>query len=141
MRIFADLEKLGDHAFGFYNGNKLYLLKLKDGKLASEHGVQEHSDNWNGMDVSVLHNLILDRYLGINQGNIESHIKYTRDNKLAIEKVDKGEYMASFMMNAPPMSDLTSVAANKEKMPQKSTYFYPKLVTGFAFMKLDDKNI
>ncbi len=133
---FRELEARGRHHFMVYDG-RYHMLELKDEALLAEHGDKTKSDAWRALDVSILHHLLLEHHLGIDQENIQDHIKYTRDRKEAVERVDSEDYETAMMMVAPTMEEFIAVADAREKMPQKSTYFYPKLVTGLVFNKLD----
>ena len=86
------------------------------------------------LDVSVLHTLILERILGIDKANMAAQINltYTKFFEEAIMGVDKGEFQCSFILNPTRVTEIRDVAAEGEKMPQKSTYFYPKMITGMV---------
>ncbi len=135
---YAELVKRGKHNFLVYDA-RYHILHLRDDKKdeALEHvGGPERSRAWKELDVSILHSLLFERYLGITQENIQDHVKYTRDRHEAIKKVDDGTYEAAFLMNPPTMDEFLAVASAGDRMPQKSTYFYPKLVTGFVFYRV-----
>lgn len=91
------------------------------------------------LDVNVLHTLVLERLLGIDRENMKNQINltYTRSLREAIDNVDAGVYQCSFLLNPTRVSEIRDVAAAGEKMPQKSTYFYPKLITGLTMNRLD----
>jgi len=101
------------------------------------------SDAYKGLDVTVLHSLILENILGIDKENMAKQInlKYTRDKNEAIEAVKNGKANCSFIINATKVEEIKAVALAGEKMPQKSTYFYPKLITGLVMNRLSDKEI
>ena len=86
------------------------------------------------LDVSVLHTLILEKILGIDKENMAAQINltYTKFYEEAIMGVDKGEFQCSFILNPTRVTEIRDVAAAGEKMPQKSTYFYPKMTTGMV---------
>lgn len=126
------------HAFGLYTGNnKGYILTLKDSVNIDGLMPEGKSPAWRGLDVSVLHTLIMEKYLGIGgeQRASESNLTYTREEEGALKKVDDGEYQMVFFLNPTLVEEVTAVAANREKMPQKSTFFYPKLPTGLLINK------
>lgn len=126
--------------FGLYTGqNYYYLLKLKDKKLIDDV-IQDRSDAYKHLDVTILHKLILEKYMGIDEENMRSqkNLVYTRDGKEAVEAVERGDFHCSFLMNPPKVSEIREVAEANEKMPQKSTYFWPKLVTGIVINKFED---
>ena len=91
------------------------------------------------LDVSVLHSLILEKTMGIDKENMANQINltYTKFFEEAIMKVDKGEFQCSFILNPTRVTEIRDVAAAGEKMPQKSTYFYPKMITGMVMNDLD----
>lgn len=139
VTFIEELESRGarDHVFGLYTGGGTYhLLSLRDESLADTHGAQDHSPEWRRLDVAILHTLVLDRLLGITPEKVEEHIKYTRDDAEAIELVDMGTYQLSLLMNATRIGEVKAIAANRERMPQKSTYFYPKVLTGLVACRI-----
>ncbi len=91
------------------------------------------------LDVSVLHGSILENELGIDADKLAAgeHVGYTIHAAEAIEKVEAGEAQVAFLMRATPAKQVAKVAASGEKMPQKSTYFYPKLMTGLVLRPLN----
>ncbi|MHC5118962.1 MAG: hypothetical protein ACYSOH_02955, partial [Planctomycetota bacterium] len=101
------------------------------------------SDAAQQLDVNVLHKLILEKHLGICDAKLarESHLEYIKDLGDAIDqsiaKVDSGESQGVFFMNATRIEQVQAVAAAGEKMPQKSTFFYPKVFSGLTIRKLD----
>lgn len=127
------------HVFGIYFGGKLYIASLKDENKLGDLMQADKSPDWQGLDVSVLHSLILEEYLGIGEEQRVrgDHITYSREEEGALSAVDKGEFQIAFFMNPTLVEEVTNVAANGEKMPQKSTYFYPKLITGLVINSLD----
>ncbi len=124
----------GKKAFAFYCGKgEWYLLTLKDlGVMDSVlPGVSAASRQ---LDVSVLHSLVLEKTMGIDKENMANQINltYTKFFEEAILLVDKGEFQCSFILNPTRVTEIRDVAAAGEKMPQKSTYFYPKMITGMV---------
>lgn len=128
------------HIFGLYTGERLlHILTLKYGVNLSNLMPPNKSEAWRNLDVSILHNLVLERYLGIGSEQLASgaNLVYTRSATEAIAGVDRGDFQLSLLMNPPLVGEVTTVAGNGEKMPQKSTFFYPKLITGLVLNKLD----
>ena len=64
------------------------------------------------------------------------NLKYTRDKNEAIQSVKNTSANCAFIINATKVSEIKEVALAGEKMPQKSTYFYPKLITGLVMNNL-----
>lgn len=123
--------------FALYTGKDYYyLLKLKD--MASiDNAIEGMSDAYKHLDVTILHTLILEKYLGIDKENMaqQRNLSYTRDPHEAIEAVRNGKFQCSFLINATKVSEIKEISLANEKMPQKSTYFWPKLVTGIVINK------
>ena len=128
----------GKKAFGFYaGGEKAALLTLKD-VAVMDSLLPELSPVSRQLDVNVLHTLVLERLLGIDKEDManQKSLTYTRSRKEAMESVNSGAFQCSFLLNPTRVEEIRDVAAAGEKMPQKSTYFYPKLITGLTMNKL-----
>lgn len=128
----------GKNAFGFYCGNgEWYLLVLKDIDVMSQF-LPNLCTASQRLDVSVLHTLILENIFGIDKENMANQVNltYTKFFDEAVSLVDSGEFQCSFVLNPTRVSEIRNVAAAGEKMPQKSTYFYPKMITGMVMNDL-----
>jgi len=91
------------------------------------------------LDTAVLEALVLQGALGMSEEDI-SHLNgldYARDTDQARERVEAGTAEAAFFMRATPVEQVRDVAATGESMPPKSTYFFPKVLTGMVFNELD----
>jgi uncharacterized protein (DUF1015 family) len=133
------LYRQGKKAFAFYDGGaKWTLLILKDIAVMKEILPQKSAAS-QGLDVTVLHSLVLERILGIDAENMANQINltYTRSFEEAISSVQNGESQCTFILNPTRVSEIRDVAAAGEKMPQKSTYFYPKLITGLVMNQMN----
>ncbi len=131
----------GKKAFALYAGGKrAHIMILKD-ENAVKKFLPEMSDAYCGLDVSVLHNLVLERIFGIDKENManQKNLSYTRSVDEAIAAVDEGRADCSFIVNPTKVTEIRDVALAGEKMPQKSTYFYPKLITGLVMNKFADR--
>ena len=133
--IKEDLKTKKQHKFVMYIKSKYYVLTLKDEQVMDKLA-KEHSKTWRNLDVSILHKIILEYFMGINQNNIEDHVKYTRVDEEAIYFVNEGKYNLSFLMNATKIDELKAIAEASEHMPQKSTYFLPKMLSGLVMYKM-----
>lgn len=134
----ASLYNEGKKAFGFYCGNdEWYLLVLKNIEVMKEL-LPQLSTASQQLDVTVLHSLILEEIFGINKENMANQINltYTKFFEEAISSVDSGKSQCSFVLNPTRVTEIRDVAAAGEKMPQKSTYFYPKMITGMVMNDL-----
>ena len=78
--------------------------------------------------------------MGIDKENMANQINltYTRDQQEALDVVNNGKANCCFIMNPTRVSEISAVALAGEKMPQKSTYFYPKLITGLVMNKFGE---
>jgi len=124
--------------FGFYTG-KVYYYKLTLKNMNAVNDINtDKCSAYNNLDVTVLHTLILEEIMGIDKENMAKQINLTYTKKIeeAISKVAEGSFQAAFILNATKVSEIRDVASAGEKMPQKSTYFYPKLITGLVMNKL-----
>lgn len=136
-RMQAALNELysnGKKAFALYAGaGKCYVMTLKDNSTVKQF-LSDKSDAYCGLDVSVLHTLVLERILGIDKENMANQVNltYTRSLDEALQTVDDGNADCSFILNPTKVVEIRDVALASEKMPQKSTYFYPKLITGLV---------
>ena len=141
-RFLSELVGRGQdgHAFGFYfdRGSSYYLLTLKDMSIIKEAIGCERSDAYCSLDVTILHTLVVERVLGIDTGAISDSqpVQFEKDGEKAIARVAVGEFAMCFLLNATKVSEVKEVALAREIMPQKSTYFYPKLLTGLVIAKI-----
>ena len=99
---------------------------------------EAHSDAWRTLDVAVLHELVLADGLGIQPADIATgeQISYTRDAEAAVAAVRNGHAQLALLVAPTPASAMREVARVGDRMPQKSTYFYPKLITGLVINPL-----
>jgi uncharacterized protein (DUF1015 family) len=100
--------------------------------------VEGHADCWKRLDVSILQALVLERSLGIPTASLATtpDIGYTRDRDDAFAKVDSGEFQIALLLNLPSADEVCQVAAAGDKMPPKSTFFYPKLWSGLLMRRV-----
>ena len=137
-KLLKDLFKRGleKHAFGLYlGGNDYYLLTLKDEKMIEEMVEEEKPKAWKKLDVTILHYTIFDRILGIAQ-ETEDKVTYTKDAEEAFALVESKKAQIAFLLNPTKIEEIISIASKLGKMPHKSTYFYPKLLSGLALFKI-----
>jgi uncharacterized protein (DUF1015 family) len=112
-------------------------LTLKDQAIA-DAALPGFSEAYRHLDTGVLEALLLKGALGLSDDDI-SHFNglfYARSTEEAVELVRSGEYDAAFLMRPTPVDQVRDVAAGGENMPPKSTFFYPKLLTGLLFNPL-----
>lgn len=136
----------GKHAFGlFMDDGRFYALTLKDLGIMDKL-LPDKSEGLRNLDVSILHSVILDTILGIDKKKLEEgtmsgggYVVYIKGIGDAVEDSIhsvKNEAQAVLFMNPTRVEEVEAVANNFECMPQKSTFFYPKVHTGFTINKL-----
>jgi uncharacterized protein (DUF1015 family) len=130
---------VGPLVMGYYDGHhqRPLRLTLRDQALA-DAALPGSSDAYRQLDTGVLEALVLKGALGLSDDDI-SHFNglfYARDTEEALAMVRSGEYEAAFFMRPTPVQQVQAVAAAGENMPPKSTFFFPKLLTGLLFNPL-----
>jgi uncharacterized protein (DUF1015 family) len=122
---------------GFYDG-RYYLLELKS-PAAMNQVAPERAAEWRQLDVSILHELLIERAMGISKQQVEAktHIDYFRDLDQALARVDSGEAVCVFILNPTRIGEVKACSDRGEKMPQKSTDFYPKMISGLVMLDVD----
>jgi uncharacterized protein (DUF1015 family) len=91
------------------------------------------------LDVVLLHRLLLDKGLGITAAAVvaEQHVTYERDIAVALAAVDEGKAQACFLLNSIGVEQVTEIALSGQVLPQKSTDFYPKLLSGITLYRME----
>ncbi|HZD60984.1 MAG TPA: DUF1015 domain-containing protein [Anaerolineae bacterium] len=138
-KIMSGLAQNADlHSLGIYLGNTtFYLLRVKDENSIEELLNSDNSRAWKLLDVTILHHVIINRILGFGGTNVENSIKFTIDEQEAVRLIMEGTYQMAFFLNPTKVGAISEIASAGEVMPQKSTYFYPKLLSGLVFNKLE----
>jgi uncharacterized protein (DUF1015 family) len=123
-----------DRRLGFYDG-QYSMLRLKDPAVMDQM-VPDRAAEWRRLDVSILHELLIERVMGITKQQVEAkeHLDYFRHLDEALAEVDDGRAECVFILNPTRIAEVKACSARGEKMPQKSTDFYPKMITGLALM-------
>lgn len=140
-KFFAAMDKDAgkEHLFGLYfkGDKKYYLLHMKDDSVMLNIVKGEHSDIYKKLDVTILHSLILEKFLKIGDKELkeQKNVKYVRHRDKAIETVNKENLQIAFLLNSTKVEEVKLVADKNERMPQKSTDFYPKLLSGLTINK------
>jgi uncharacterized protein (DUF1015 family) len=121
-------------------GGAFYLFLLRrDADL--ETVLPDISEAQRGLDVVLLHRLIIEKGLGISQEDVasEKNVYYKREMEGAIATVDKGEAQMACLLNPVRVQQVADIALGGDVLPQKSTDFYPKLLSGVAIFKVEGK--
>ena len=132
-----------DSVLGLYglHEKKLCLLRLKrDAALQKVIPLAELS-LWKKLDVALLQQIVLRDALGIDNLEKETkHLEFTRDALEAVSKVDSGAYQMAFLINPTRVSTVLEASDFGQRLPQKSTYFYPKTPAGLVINPVWDAN-
>jgi uncharacterized protein (DUF1015 family) len=121
---------------GFYDGDYT-VLTLKSpaimAKIAPDRGPA-----WQMLDVSILHEVLIERVMGLSKESVErkENIDYLREVEMGYEQVDKGAASFVFVMNPTRMAEVRACTTAGAKMPQKSTDFYPKVISGLVALPI-----
>lgn len=135
VRFFFLLEKCmgSQHVFGMYKNKKYWLLRLKNVKIPDKI-FSDASKEYSSLDVAILNRVILNNIFGIDIEDKEK-LRFSPDASEIIEQVDKDPLGLAFFLNAVKIQQIISVALSGERMPAKSTYFYPKVLSGLVINK------
>ena len=131
-------KRAGRRAFGLFLGaNRFYLLDVRATPAKKKPVVSQGDYCYNNLDVVLLHSLVFSKLLKLKkQHHHDADIVYARDEKQAVSLVKSKKYQAAFFMNPPSPREISSIARCFKKMPHKSTYFYPKPVSGLVINML-----
>jgi len=121
-----------EHVLGLYKDGKFFLLRLKDAKILDK-AIAGKSRAYRSLDVCVLNYIILEKLIG-SSGDSEK-IHYSQDVKGLIAAVDSDKALIAFFLNPVKVEQMVKVAMEGERMPPKSTYFYPKVLSGLVINK------
>ena len=147
--MFGEMERLfkeGKHGFGlFMNDGKFYSMELQNTSRMDELR-PDASPELRKLDVAILHSMILDEVLGIDKEKLlhgtmsgGGYVVYIKGIGDAVDEsisAVKGKAQAVFFMNPTRIEEVEAVSKNFECMPQKSTFFHPKVWTGFTINRL-----
>ena len=137
----VDLESMTEtmakeNSLGLVMPDKTYILRKKaDAQLNIDASVYTKE-----LELTVLHKLILEDIMGIDKEKLaaQTNVTYTRSFKEAVDLVKSKKAQMAFICNDIPVKAILDIAKEGEKMPQKATYFYPKLLSGLVIRKLEN---
>ena len=139
--MFAYLAAHPRGAFGLWGPglDAAYGLRLAD-PAAARAAAPDHSAAYQELDVTILQTLVLEKTLGISTADMaaEKNVTFFKDPNEAFARLAAGEFQAGFFMNPTGLDQIREVALGGERMPQKATFFYPKLPTGLVFHELTE---
>ena len=135
-KLIHDIEQSETPAYGLVLNNDMYFVGMKNLDIMSSRAADK-CKAWQELDVSVLHLLILEDLLGIDEGKLlrKENIIYSKDAAEAINmsKNHEKDIQCGFLMRSTTMEQVKNVSYAGEVMPQKSTYFFPKVLSGMVF--------
>jgi uncharacterized protein (DUF1015 family) len=111
---------------------RLVLLTLRDFSKISPMIPYFHSDIYQKLDVSIVDHVILEEILGLTHDKIGAFLDYTDDTREAVKRVAEQEYQLAVIVNPVKPSVIKAIADSGDRMPRKSTYFYPKTPAGLV---------
>jgi uncharacterized protein (DUF1015 family) len=138
----VSLDKLKEMTTSCDEDGKIFGLVLKEGCFlltmiskdqVKARMIQGKPDVWHDLNVNILAHLIFAELLGLKEDRWEEVLRFEHTVDGALAPLEKGEAEAVFLLQPPRVEMLEKMGAVNERMPQKSTYFYPKLATGLIF--------
>jgi uncharacterized protein (DUF1015 family) len=135
QRLLHEMRRRGTGApvFGLYTGEETLWLLTYRGSLPTLPPTAVHDEHGLALDVSLLHDVLLEKVLGIDIR--EEAIAFTQDDAAALDLVARQASQVAFLLNPTRVEQVVQHAMAGKRMPRKSTYFYPKLLTGIVLHK------
>ena len=129
-----------DHSFGIQIGNNYYFVSLRD-EVNLEQVMPKTSKKWRNLDVSIMQVLVIEQLMG-GEEEQTGNISYEVDTDLITQKTSAGECQVALFLAPTKISQLIDITTARETMPPKSTYFYPKSLTGLVMNRFSiDKRV
>ena len=137
--MLAELRVRGDQGQAVVLGRRTPELVLLTGRRSLAAGAipGDRDPSWQALDVVLLDYTIVRPLLASRSLHAEDAISYTRDAHDAVEQVRSGAADLAVLVNPTRVEQVAAVALAGERMPEKSTYFYPKAPTGLVFRPLE----
>ncbi len=130
-------KNIDKHVFVLYQDRRALSFVMKNIADVNRY-VTDASEEYKQLDVVILRDMIFHGIMGLGDLHIDDDIFYERWWDEAIEKADQGKYQSVFMLNPTKAEEVLSVSKNHERMPQKSTDFYPKMVSGLTMFSVQE---
>ncbi len=136
-RFFFLMEKAGcsEHLLGLYKDKKYFLLRLKNVKMLDKL-IADKPKEYRTLDVAILNYLVFKNILKLDLNNLTA-IKYNPDPYELMDQVDSDPANTAFFLNPVKIQQIINIATSGNKMPPKSTYFYPKVLSGLVVNKFE----
>ncbi|MDD5077689.1 MAG: DUF1015 domain-containing protein, partial [Candidatus Omnitrophica bacterium] len=138
-RFFFLLEKAGctEHLLGLYKDGKYFLLRLRNVKILDKL-ISDKPRDYRLLDVAILNYLVFKNILKLDLDNL-SGVTYSQDPCELIGEADKDPLKAVFFLNPVKIQQIIDIALGGNKMPPKSTFFYPKVLSGLLVNKFNEE--
>lgn len=142
LKIMKSVHEKDETPLGIYLGDGKFCVAVLKDKSLMKAAAPDKSEAWRTLDVAVLQKLILEGMLGLTEEKMgdSKYVEYVKDVPNAIDEiirqVDSGHRQIAFFTNPVKMQRLARITDAGERMPHKSTYFYPKMYTGLTIQKL-----
>lgn len=137
IKFFFMLEKAGctQNIFGMYKDQKYWLIRLKNIKIL-ERIISDKPPEFRRLDAAILNYIVFEKILGLSWDDRET-ITYSHETEEVLRKADEDSAYVVFLLNPVKIKQITTVALNRQKLPAKSTYFYPKVLSGLVINKFN----
>jgi len=139
VSIFLDREDQGRIVFYGQGRRSLLLLQPRDFKSLSKFMPESRSEHYKKLTVSILDHVILEKLLNLRREQEAETLSYSYDQSEAIKMVQNGKYQMVFLIGPVKAEVIKTIADAGDRMPRKSTYFYPKLPSGLVFYRMADR--
>ena len=138
IKFFLYLEKCArsEHVIGMYKDRRYWLLRLKNIKILDKM-ISDKPKEYRTLDVSILNSIVFKHVLGFDPEE-KGNIIYTHETEEFITASDNNNASIAFFLNPVKIEQIIAVALTGEKMPPKSTYFHPKVLSGLVIHKFKD---
>jgi len=136
-RFFFLLQKAGfnGHLVGMYRQNRYWLLRLKNVRILDKL-IADKPKEYRWLDVAILNHLVFKDVFGLDPDNLKG-LTYSPQAGQFIKEADEDPLKIAFFLNPVKIEQIMAVALNGNKMPPKSTYFYPKVLSGLVINKIN----
>ncbi len=124
-----------EQCLGIYSEGEAYLIKISNTQLFKKKAPKGKSKEWQKLSASVASELVIKPIFKINEKNKEKHLVYTHFFQESVDLVDSGDAQCAVILPPTSIEEMKKICKLKQRMPQKSTYFYPKLASGVVFHK------
>lgn len=143
-RVLSELAARGreEHVLALFAGDgRLFFLTLVDESVTEDLFSEGTSRTLRCLDVSILHKLVLQRLLGFEDDGDwgGSRVRFVTSAAQCFDGVSAGDYTLAFLVNPVELKDVRDIANAGEKMPRKSTFFYPKLLSGLVINPIEGR--